>query len=85
VSKLIRSAMLARFGATMQPDILPAKDQVIDSLAELLTARRALVKDRTAALNRAKTLTLVLLKRQRQQHLTHIKSQLWGGRPSRWG
>jgi transposase len=56
--------MLARFGATMQPDIPAAKDQTIDSLDELLAARRALVKDRTAALNRAKTRTLGLLKSQ---------------------
>jgi transposase len=42
----------------MQPDIPAAKDQTIDSLDELLAARRALVKDRTAALNRAKTRTL---------------------------
>jgi transposase len=72
----VDAAMLARFGATMQPDIPPAKDQVIDELSELLAARRALVKDRTAALNRAKALTLVLLKRQSQQHLMQIKSQI---------
>jgi transposase len=72
----VDAAMLARFGATMQPDIPPARDQIIDGLAELLAARRALVKDRTATLNRAKALTLVLLKRQSQQHLTQIKSQI---------
>ena len=68
--------MLARFGATLQPEIPPAKDETIDSLAELLAARRALVKDRTAALNRGKTLTLALLKRQSQQHLTQIEAQI---------
>jgi transposase len=72
----VDAAMLARFGATMQPDIPPAKDQVIDSLAELSAARRALVKDRTATLNRANTLTLVLLKRQSQQHLSQIDAQI---------
>src|ERR1035438_6090156 len=60
----IDAAMLARFGAIMRPEIPPAKDQTIDMLAELLAARRGLVKDRTAASNRGKSLTLAMLKRQ---------------------
>jgi transposase len=72
----VDAAMLARFGHTMQPDIPPARDETIDSLGELLAARRALVKDRTAALNRGKTLTLALLKRQSQQHLKQIQTQI---------
>jgi transposase len=72
----VDAAMLARFGCTMQPEIPPARDETIDSLGELLAARRALVKDRTAALNRGKTLTLALLKRQSQQHLTQIQTQI---------
>jgi len=72
----VDAAMLARFGATMQPDISPARDETIDSLGELLAARRALVKDRTAALNRAKALTLALLKRQSRQHLNQIQTQI---------
>ena len=46
-------AMLARMAATLQPDLTEAKDQTIETLKELLTARRALVKDGTAALNRS--------------------------------
>jgi transposase len=72
----IDAIMLARFGYTMQPDIPLARDETIDGLAELLAARRALVKDRTAALNRSKTLTLVLLQRQSHQHLQQIKTQI---------
>jgi transposase len=72
----IDAAMLARFGYTMQPEILPARDEAIDSLAELLAARRPLVKDRTTTLNRSKTLTLALLKRQNQQHLNQIETQI---------
>jgi transposase len=72
----IDAAMLARFGATLQPDIPPARDTAIDALAELQAARRALVKDRTAALNRSKTLTLVLLRRQNQQQLKQIEAQI---------
>ena len=46
----------------MRPEVPPAKDETIDILAELLAARRGLVKDRTAARNRAKSLTLAMLK-----------------------
>jgi hypothetical protein len=42
----------------------------------LQAARRALVKDRTAALNRDKNLTLALLKRQSQQRLKQIQAQI---------
>jgi transposase len=42
----------------------------------LLTARRALVKDRTAALNRGKNLTLPLLKRQNLEQLRQIDAQI---------
>jgi transposase len=72
----VDAAMLARFGFTMQPAIPPLRDETIDTLGELLAARRALVKDRTAALNRSKTLTLALLKRQSQQHLNQIQTQI---------
>ena len=72
----VDAAMLARFGAVLQPDIPPARDEAIDKLTELLAARRALVKDRTAALNRAKNLTLPLLKKQSQVHLKQIEGQI---------
>ena len=72
----VDAAMLARFGATLQPPIRAAREVATDSLAELLAARRTLVKDRTAALNRGKNLTLSLLKRQNQQHLKQIEAQL---------
>lgn len=38
--------------------------------------RRALVRDRTATLNRGKTLTVALLKRQSRQHLNQIRTQI---------
>src|ERR1019366_10316155 len=72
----IDAAMLARFGVTMRPEVPPAKDETIDMLAELLAARRGLVKDRTAASNRGKSLTLALLKRQSEQHRKQIDSQI---------
>jgi transposase len=72
----IDAAMLARFGATLRPEVPPAKDATIAMLAELLAARRGLLKDRTAAANRGKTLTLALLKRQCEQHRKQIESQI---------
>jgi transposase len=72
----VDAAMLARFGAMLRPDIRPAPDETIETLSELLVARRALVKDRTAALDRARTLTLSLLKRQNQQQLRQIEDHI---------
>ena len=72
----VDAEMLARMAASLQPDLTPVKDQAIDTLKELLGARRALVKDRTATLNRSKGLTLALLKRQSDQHLKQIATQI---------
>ena len=72
----VDAAMLARFGATLQPDIAPAPDPALDALQELHAARQALVKDRTAALNRGKTLSLALLKQQNQRRLLQINAQI---------
>lgn len=72
----VDAAMLARFGAALQPPIPPARNAAIAILHELQTARDALVKDRTAALNRAKILTLPLLQAQNQARLQQIERQL---------
>ena len=79
----IDAALLARFGATLQPAIAIVRHAVSDRLAELLApsfacsvARRALMKDRIAVLNRSKNLTLPLLKRQNQQQLEQIEAQI---------
>ena len=37
----VDAARLARFGATLQPELIPARDQTLDQLNELLAARRA--------------------------------------------
>lgn len=72
----IDAAMLARFGAVMTPEIRPLRSQVLTALAELVAARRALVKERTATLNRQKNLTLRILKRQTEQRLKMIAVQI---------
>ena len=72
----VDAAMLARFGALAGLPARPAVSQTIDDLRELLVARRALVKDRTAALNREKVLRSGLLKRLMAQRLRQIDRQL---------
>jgi transposase len=67
---------LARFGALVQPECRPPRSETLDQLAELVAARRMLVKDRTATTNRANTLTLALLKRQATLRLKQIARQL---------
>jgi len=49
--------MLARFGALLEPAIRPVLSPTLDEMRELHGARQAMVKDRTAALNRQKTVT----------------------------
>jgi transposase len=68
--------LLARFGALLAPECHPPRSETLAQLAELLAARRSLVKDRTATTNRAQTLTLDLLKRQAALRLRHIARQL---------
>jgi len=68
--------MLARFGAVMEPECRPLRSQNLDQLAELVAARRALLKDRTATLNRQKTLRVTLLAKQAARRLTQIDAQI---------
>jgi len=70
------AALLARMGALLQLQVRPALDQGIVELKQLQIAREALVKDRTAAKNRGKALSLTLLKRQNVDRLKHIERQI---------
>ena len=70
------AAMLARMGAVLQLQTRPARSEIVMELKELHLAREALVKDRTAARNRGKVLTLPLLKRQNAQRLEQIERQI---------
>jgi transposase len=72
----IDAALLARFGVALEPGLTPPPTQVLDDMRELHGARHALVKDRTAARNRAKNLRVPLLKRQNAQRLKQIDAQL---------
>lgn len=68
--------MLARMGVALDLDATPAPSQKLSDLIELVVARRALVKDRIAARNRAQGLTLALLKRQNAVRLRRIEVEL---------
>jgi transposase len=70
------AALLARMGALLELPARPVRSDLLTELSELHRAREALVKDRTAAKNRAKILTLPLLKRQNRQRLQHIERQI---------
>ena len=63
-------------GALLELQARPARSEILLELKELYVAREALVKDRTAARNRGKVLTLSLLKRQNAQRLDQIDRQI---------
>jgi len=72
----VDALMLARFGAVMQPAECTERSHIIDMIGELVCARRALVKDRTAARNRQHNLQAGLLKRQATGRLKQIKADI---------
>ena len=72
----VDALMLARFGELLEPPHSVSKSQTFAELDELVVARRALVKDKTAAKNRQHNLRSSLLKRQTKQRLKQIKDQI---------
>jgi transposase len=72
----VDAAMLARMAALLEPPVRPPLSARLDEMKELHIARRALVKDRTATLNRGHTRRSALLKRQAAQRLAQIERQI---------
>lgn len=70
------AALLARMGAVLDLKERALPDERLGHLKELSLARQALVRDRSAAKNRQKVLTVPLLKRQNRSRLRHIEAQL---------
>lgn len=68
----VDAAMLARLGALLKPEMRMPKSE----LTELVAARRGLVRDRTACLNRVKTQRLDLLRRQAAQRVKQLDRQI---------
>lgn len=72
----VDAAMLARMGAVLELEARPVRSPVLNDLKDLHMAREALVKNRTAAKNRAKALTLAILKRHNVAQLRQIERQM---------
>jgi transposase len=70
------AAMLARMGALLELEARPVRSPILNDLKDLHMARAALVKNRTAARNRAKTLTLAILRRHNAEQLRQIERQM---------
>lgn len=72
----VDAAMLARFAALIEPPARPVVSAILDEMKELHVAGRALVKDRTAALNRGQLRRAALLRRQAAERLRQIERQI---------
>lgn len=72
----VDALMLAHYGALLQPVARPVRSDLQNRLADLVAARRSLMRDRTATLNRFKTLTIELLKRHARHRQRQIEAQV---------
>jgi transposase len=68
--------MLARMGAALELQPRPIVSDVLDEIKEFITARDALIKDRTAALTRRQTVRSPEIKAQLAARLRQIDKQL---------
>jgi transposase len=72
----IDAEVLAVMGVALQPGIYTVPSKNLRDLKALQIARQALIKDRTAAKNRSKNLTLTMLRRQNANRLRQIERDL---------
>jgi transposase len=72
----VDALMLARFGALLEPAVRAVRAECQVQLCELVAARRALIKDRIATLNRLQTLSIKILKRHADHRLRQIAAQI---------
>ena len=70
------AAMLARYGAAIEPEARPLPSLAVDEMRDLLKARDALVKERTAAQCRVESAVYPWHKRQLAQTIARINSQI---------
>lgn len=70
------AAMLARMSTVLELEARPVRSPILNDLKDLHMAREALVKNRTAARNRAKNLTLPILKRHNAEQVRQIERQV---------
>jgi transposase len=72
----VDAAVLAHMGVALQPGICAVPSKMLRDLKALQIARQALIKDRTAAANRGKSLQLAMLKKQNNLRLSQIARNL---------
>jgi len=72
----VDALMLARYGALLEPAPRPVWSETQNRLSALVAARRSLMRDRTATLNRLKTVTIGLLQRHARHRLRQIEAQV---------
>ncbi len=72
----VDSEMLAKMAAALQLRPKPVQAENLYDLRELLAARRAMIKDRTAAKTRRATSTVELIKAQLDKRLRHIAADI---------
>src|SRR3712207_6823875 len=70
------AALLARFGALLEPPSRPVLSPTLEAMKELVVARQAVIKSRTAALNRQKIVRAPLVRRHLAQRLRQIARHL---------
>jgi transposase len=70
------AAMLARMGTVLDLEVRSVRTPILNELKDLHMAREALVKNRTAAKNRTKNLSLAILKRHNAAQLRQIERQV---------
>jgi transposase len=72
----VDARLIARMGAMIEPAPQEPRPAILAELHELQLARTALMRERTAATNRAGRLTLALLRRQHATRLRQIERAL---------
>jgi len=72
----VDAEVLAVMGVALRPGIYTVPSKTLRNLKALQIARKALIKDRTAAKNRCQTLTLTMLKRQNATRMRQIERDL---------
>ncbi len=72
----VDAEVLAYMGIALQPGIREAPSKMSRDLKQLQIARQALIKDRTAAKNRSKSLSMPMLNKQNTSRLRQIERDL---------
>ncbi|WP_299962265.1 IS110 family transposase [uncultured Roseobacter sp.] len=72
----VDAAILAKMGAVLELEPQAPKAEYLNSLREMMTARRGLIKDRVTVRTRMQTTTQKLLKRHLKERLVQVEQHL---------